>query len=121
MALRLELSELLSGFEKRMKFLNIVRGLIDYTYPDNIRKMFPENNKLILDNMILAVLVYMEERTLGSERDCTLLDIEKLLEDFSVVLPDTCKIDCKVLSKFIIVEVLQCGGVLMEYLTFNSA
>ena len=37
MALRSELSELLAGFEKRMKFINIVRCLLDYKYPDHIR------------------------------------------------------------------------------------
>ena len=57
MALRSELSELLAGFEKRMKFINIVRCLLDYKYPDHIREMIPD--KRILDNMIVAVLVFI--------------------------------------------------------------
>ena len=59
MALRSELAELLSGFEKRMKFINIVRCLLGYKYPDNIRTMIPD--KMILDNMIVAVLVYIKD------------------------------------------------------------
>ena len=57
MALRSELAELLAGFEKRMKFINIVRFLLEYKYPDTIRAMIPD--KSILDNVIVSVLVYM--------------------------------------------------------------
>ena len=39
MKLRPELAELLAGFEKRMKFINIARSLIEYSYRDNIREM----------------------------------------------------------------------------------
>ena len=70
MALGSEVSELLSGFEKRMKFINIVRCLLDYKYPDNIRAMIPD--KKILDNIVVAVLVFIKERTLGTNQLCTL-------------------------------------------------
>ena len=50
MRLRSELTELLAGFEKRMKFINIVRCLLEYRYPDQIRAMFPD--KRILDNIV---------------------------------------------------------------------
>ena len=75
MALRSELSELLAGFEKRMKFINIVRCLLDYKYPDHIREMIPD--KRILDNMIVAVLVFIKDRTLGTEQTCTIADVER--------------------------------------------
>lgn len=118
MALRSELKELLSGFEKRMKFINIVRCLLEYRYPDEIRAMIPE--KRILDNVIVAVLVYIKDRTLGTDQRCTMSDIENFVEDFSVVLPDGENIDASVLARYIIVDVLQNGGVLTEFLTFNS-
>lgn len=118
MPLRSELKELLSDFEKRMKFINIVRCLLDYKYPDEIRAMIPE--KKVLDNIIVAVLVYIKDRTLGTNQNCTLSDIENFLEDFSVVLPDGENIDAKILARYIIVEVLQNGGILTEFLTFNS-
>ena len=118
MALREEMTELLSGFEKRMKFINIVRYLLDYKYPDAIKAMIPE--KKILDNLIVGVLVYIKERTLGGNQKCTLADVERFLEDFSVVLPCEYTIDTKILSRYIIVDVLQNGGLLTEYLTYFS-
>ena len=119
MALRSELSELLAGFEKRMKFINIVRCLLDYKYPDHIREMIPD--KRILDNMIVAVLVFIKDRTLGSEQTCAIADVERLLEDFSVVLPADYNTNPKILARYIIVDVLQNGGVMAEFTTFYSA
>lgn len=118
MALRSELSELLAGFEKRMKFINIVRCLLDYKYPDRIREMIPD--KRILDNMIVAVLVFIKDRTLGTEQTCTIADVERFLEDFSVVLPADYDTDFKTLARYIIVDVLQNGGVMAEFTTFCS-
>ena len=119
MALRSELSELLSGFEKRMKFINIVRCLLDYKYPDHIREMIPD--KRILDNMIVAVLVFIKDRTLGTEQTCTIADVERFLEDFTVVLPANYNTNPKVLARYIIVDVLQNGGLMAEFTTFYSA
>ena len=118
MALRSDIAELLSGFKKRMKFINIVRCLIDYKYPDAIRAMIPD--KKILDNIIIAVLVYIKDRTLGTEQTCTLSDIEYFLEEFAAVLPNPEHIVPKVLSRYIVVDVLQNGGIPMEFTTFNS-
>lgn len=118
MTLRSELAELLAGFEQRMKFINIVRCLLEYRYPDEIRMMIP--NKKVLDNMILAVLIYIKDRTLGTEQTCTVQDIERFLDDFSLVLPEDCTIDSAKLAKYIIVDVLQNGGILTEFLTFDS-
>ena len=118
MALRSELKELLSDFEKRMKFIHIVRCLLDYRYPDAIQSMIPDRK--ILDNVIVAVLVYIKDRTLGTEQTCTLRDIERFLEDFSVVLPNPEQIDTGVLARYIVVDVLQNGGILTEFLTFHS-
>ena len=118
MALRSELSELLAGFEKRMKFINIVRCLLDYKYPDHIREMIPD--KRILDNMIVAVLVFIKDRTLGTEQTCTIADVERFLEDFSGVLPANYNTNPKILARYIIVDVLQNGGVMAEFTTFYS-
>jgi hypothetical protein len=48
MALRTELSELLAGFEKRMRFINIVRCLLEYKYPDHIREMIRTKRSSII-------------------------------------------------------------------------
>lgn len=37
MQLKNEVAEVLNGFEKRMKFINIVRTITEYKYADNIR------------------------------------------------------------------------------------
>lgn len=118
MDLRSEISELLAGFEKRMKFINIVRCLLDYKYPDHIREKFPD--KRILDNLIVAVLVFIKDRTLGTEQTCTIADVEHFLEDFSVVLPNDYNSNFKILARYIIVDVLQNGGVMAEFTTFYS-
>lgn len=119
MALRSETAQLLAGFEKRMKFINIVRFLLEYKYPDSIRAMIPD--KAILDNVIVSVLVYINDRTLGDQKNCTLADIQGFLEDLSVILRDPERIDAAVLARYIIVDVLQKGGMLTEYPTFFSS
>ncbi len=118
MALRAELKELLNDFEKRMKFINIVRCLLDYKYPEPIKAMFP--NKLILDNIIVAVLVFIKDRTLEADQQCTISNVQNFLDDLSVVLPFSETLDTAYLAKYIIVDVLQNGGILTEFLTFNS-
>lgn len=118
MKLRPELTELLSGFEKRMKFIDIMRYLLDYSYEhrDRIRRMIPEKD--ILDNMIVAVLVFIKERTLANEQSCTLENIADFLEDLSPVLPENCRIEAEELARFIVVDVLQHGGALINYNVF---
>lgn len=119
MALRSEIAETLSGFENRMKVINIMRCILDYRYPDHIRKMMP--NKQILDNVIVAALVFIKDRTLGTDQTCTLAHVEQFLEDFSEVFPNGDAIDAKVLARYIMVDVLQNGGVITEYDTFYSS
>lgn len=120
MKLQAELAEMLSGFEKRMKIINIARYLMDYSYEhnDKIRAMIPERD--VLDNIIVAVLVFIKERTLGNEQNCTLEDVEDFLDDLSPVLPEGCRMDAALLAKFIVVEVLQKGGALTNYKVYVS-
>lgn len=113
MKLRPELTELLSGFEKRMKFIHIARYLTEYAYRDNIRAMIPDKD--VLDNIIVAVLVFIKERTLGSEQRCTLADIADFLDDVSLLLPEGTAVDSSELARFIVVDVLQKGGILTNY------
>ena len=110
MGLKPELQELLSGFEKRMKFINIARFLMNYPNKDSIRSMIPDRE--ILDNLIVAVLVFIKERTLGSEQRCTLEHIADFLADLACLLPPEWDIDPSELAKFIVVDVLQKGGML---------
>lgn len=115
--LRSETSELLAGFEKRMKFINIVKCILDYKYPDDIKKMIPD--KEILDNIVIAVLVFIKDRTLGTDSSCTLGDVERFLESLVPVLPQY-NIDAPALAEYVVVDMLQHGGLLSEYLTYFS-
>jgi len=111
--LRSEITEILSGFEKRMKFINIARYLLEYSYKDNIKMMIPE--KSTLDNVIIAVLVFIKERTLGNEQNCSLEDVADFLEEIVSILPKEYEINSPELARFVVVDVLQKGGVLTNY------
>ncbi|MCR5295665.1 MAG: hypothetical protein K6E30_10950 [Lachnospiraceae bacterium] len=113
MKVRPEIAELLSGFEKRMKFANIARFLMEYTYKDAVKAMIPDRD--LLDNLIMAALVFIKERTLGSEQNCKLEDVADFLDDLSPLLPEGCAIDSAELARFIIIDVLQKGGMLTNY------
>lgn len=113
-----ETSELLSGFEKRMKFLGIARYLLEYSVRSGIAEMIPDRD--ILHNVIVMTLVYIKERTLGSAQRCTLSDISDFLERIAPILPENCKINADELARYIIVDVLQKGGVLTNYKTYIS-
>ncbi len=114
-----EIAEVLNGFEKRMKFINIVRMITEYKYADNIRAIFgAERDKLT--NIILAVMVYIKERTLNEDLDCTLADVGRFLEDVSHVFLENAFYDTELLAKYIIVDVLQHGGEISTFQTFNS-
>ena len=114
-----EVTEVLNGFEKRMKFINIVRTITEYKYADNIRAIFGAE-KDRLTNIILAVMVYIKERTLSEDLDCTLADVQRFLEDISHVFSDDALYDTELLAKYIMVDVLQHGGEISTFQTFNS-
>ena len=116
MILRQDISELLSGFESRMRFIHIARAVFYYPYKDHIREMIPD--RAVLDNLIVAVLVFIKERTLGTQQRCTLSDVQAFLENLLPVLPENCNPDCKILARYLVVDVLQNGGLPMEYLTY---
>ena len=113
MRLRPEIAELLAGFEKRMRFINIARFLVDYPYKDNIRAMIPDRD--LLDNIIVAVLVFIKERTLGREQNCSLEDIADFLDDIALVFHEEIELNSAELARFIIIDVLQKGGALTNY------
>jgi len=119
MILRHDMTDLLSGFENRMKFINIARAILDYPYRDNIREMIPD--RAILDNLTVAVLVFIKERTLGTQQQCTLRDVELFLENIAPILPENCKPDSKILARYLVVDILQNSGLPMEYLTYIDA
>ena len=114
-----EVAEVFNGFEKRMKFINIVRTITEYKYADHIRAIFGVE-KDRLTNMILAVMVYIKERTLSEDLDCKLSDVQRFLEDTAPVFANNTFYDAEVIAKYIIVDILQHGGEISTFQTFHS-
>lgn len=113
-----EIKEILNGFEKRMKFINVVRRILDYSCPDDIYKMFP--NRTELDNLIVAVLLFIKDRTLGNNESCKLSDIKYFIEEITTLWFPEKEFDCEKLSSFIIIIALQNRGENKNYLTYDS-
>lgn len=110
--------EILNGFEKRIKFINVIRRVLDYTCPKDIGLMFPD--RMELDNLVIAVLLYIKERTLGNNENCKLSDIEEFIEEVTYEwFPDKLP-DCKRLAAFIVVTAFQNEGEIKTYASYDS-
>lgn len=117
--LRTDISALLGGFDSRMKFIGIVRAMLDYTPREAVKAMHLD--KGILDNLIVMVLVFIKERTLSSEQSCKMADIVWFLESLAPILPPDAETDFPALAKFIMIDVLQNGGVPAEYPAWDNS
>ena len=117
MKLRTDIANYLSGFENRMKFINISRCLTNYKYTDEVRALIPD--KAILDNLVLGVFIFIKEKALGEDQICTIQDVEHFLEEFSPIIIDK-DIKASFLARYIVITVLQNGGLLQEFTVFDS-
>lgn len=117
-----EMTALLSGFEQRMKFFQIVRSLTVVSCPDEIREVFTGSDGLdMLTNLLLMTVLFIEERTLSEDEKCTLSDISSFIENAEGILPDQYRgVPADSLAEFFVVNVLQNSGKVIEYPVYDS-
>lgn len=102
-----EIRELLSGFESRMRFVNIVKSITGKKH-----KAF--DNDDIFDNLIVMVLVYIMDHTLRYDEKCTLVNIADFISEVTQIN------DSNEIASYIVVDILQNGGKRREFTVYDS-
>lgn len=106
--------EFLEGFEKRMQLVAAIDSIINRgNRRMEFEKLFEPGQ---LDNMIFSVLVYIMEKTLTEDEECTMDSITRflsgILPEYSLELaPEV----VRKLTEYIIKDILQNGGEVRYY------
>lgn len=112
--------ELLEGSDNRFRLTKIINyiSVNGTNAPDDIRAMF-QGDFDVLNYIVQNTMEYIKARTLSNEETCTLDNIASFLDDLVQICPDY-EIDTARLAFYIVVNVLQNNGKLMEYSCYNS-
>jgi hypothetical protein len=110
---------MLVDFEKRMRFVNLVKYIIQRTGRDNIKELFGGNTDKP-DNLIVMVMVFIMEHTLRYDEKCGKSDIEAFISNVSE-LYGIDKSNVEEVTNYILIDVLQNGGRLREFEVFKSS
>ena len=77
-----ESQELLQDFEKRMRFVNLIKYWLQRSKPTEIRELL-HNDDDKTDNLILMVMVFIMDSTLRYGERCTKQNITAFLRDLA--------------------------------------
>ena len=113
-----ESKELLQDFEKRMRFVNLIKYWLQRSKPREISELL-HNDDDKTDNLILMVMVFIMDSTLRYGERCTKQDITAFLRELADVY-DYEPESAKILADYIITDVLQSGGKIRLFDTFHS-
>ena len=113
-----ETTELLEGFEKRMKFVNVIKYIKKHGFTDEIKEFFPEDQDL-MDNLVVAVLVFIMDSTLRYGEKCTKKDISRFLREMSGIYGYPAE-KADILTEYIMIDILRNGGKPVDFNTYIS-
>ncbi len=114
-----EYRELLHDFEKRMRFVNIIKYWLQRGTPADIRELL-HNDSDKTDNLIMMVMVFIMDSTLRYGERCTKKDIAEFLRELSEIYgyePEA----AEKLTNYIVTDVLQSGGKIRLFDSFFSS
>lgn len=114
-----ETMELLEGFEKRMKFVNVIKYIKKHGFTDEIKEFFPDDQDM-MDNLVISVLVFIMDSTLRYGEKCSKKDISRFLREMSEVYGYPAD-KSDVLTEFIINDILRNSGKLVDFNTYISS
>ena len=114
-----ESKELLQDFEKRMRFVNLIKYWLQRSKPTEIRELL-HNDDDKTDNLILMVMVFIMDSTLRYGERCTKQDITAFLRELADVY-DYEPESAKMLTDYIITDVLQSNGKVRSFDTFYNS
>lgn len=110
--------DLLQDFEKRMRFVNLIKYWLQRSKPREISELL-HNDDDKTDNLILMVMVFIMDSTLRYGERCTKQDITAFLRELADVYeygPESAKL----LADYIVTDVLQSNGKVRSFDTFYS-
>lgn len=114
-----ESKDLLQDFEKRMRFVNLIKYWLQRSKPREINELL-HNDDDKTDNLILMVMVFIMDSTLCYGERCTKQDITAFLRELADVY-DYEPESAKILTDYIVTDVLQSNGKVRSFDTFYNS
>lgn len=114
-----ESKDLLQDFEKRMRFVNLIKYWLQRSKPREINELL-HNDDDKTDNLILMVMVFIMDSTLRYGEHCTKQDITAFLRELADVY-DYEPESAKILTDYIVTDVLQSNGKVHSFDTFYNS